>query len=111
MSRFFLGGFNMSNKIDDSTVKKVAKLSRLELSDQQIHKFSQQLSSILEYIEKLKQLDTENVEPLAHCLPVQNVLRADEIIPSLGTENALKNAPDRDDQHFLVPRILEEISA
>jgi len=101
----------MSNKIDEATVRKVAKLSGLELSDEQVKIFTTQLSAILGYIEKLDELDTENIEPLAHCLPVHNVMRSDNIKPSLGTEKVLETAPDSDDQYFKVPKILEENSA
>jgi aspartyl-tRNA(Asn)/glutamyl-tRNA(Gln) amidotransferase subunit C len=95
-------------EISEAQVRQVAKLSRLKLSDQQIHEFSTQLSAILGYVEKLNELDTSNVEPLAHCLPVHNVFRADEIKRSLGTEKILANAPQTDGQFFLVPKILDE---
>jgi len=94
-------------KIDIEQVRQVAKLSRLDLSENEISQFSTQLSAILEYVEKLNQLDTANVEPLAHCLPVNNCLRADEIKPSLGTGKTLANAPDKDEQFFIVPKILD----
>lgn len=95
-------------KIDIEQVRQVAKLARLALSDAEIAQFAVQLSAILEYIEKLNQLDTSKVEPLAHCLPINNCLRADEIKQSLGTEKTLANAPQKDEQFFLVPKILEE---
>lgn len=95
-------------KIDIEQVRQVAKLSRLALSEDEIIKFAEQLSAILEYIEKLNQLDTSNVEPLAHCLPINNCLRQDIIKPSLGTEATLSNAPQKDEQFFLVPKILDE---
>jgi len=95
-------------KIDIEQVKQVAKLSRLALSEAEIAQFAVQLSAILEYVEKLNQLDTANVEPLAHCLPINNCLREDIVKQSLGTEKTLANAPDRDEQFFLVPKILEE---
>ncbi len=94
-------------KIDIEQVKQVAKLSRLALSEAEIAQFADQLSAILEYIEKLNQLDTSKVEPLAHCLPINNCLREDNIKSSLGTEKTLANAPQKDDQFFLVPKILE----
>jgi aspartyl/glutamyl-tRNA(Asn/Gln) amidotransferase C subunit len=65
----------MAEKIDQEQVKKVAKLSRLDLTDSEIEEFTGQLGAILEYVEKMNELDTENVEPLAHCLPVSNVFR------------------------------------
>jgi aspartyl-tRNA(Asn)/glutamyl-tRNA(Gln) amidotransferase subunit C len=94
-------------KIDIEQVRQVAKLSRLDLSEDEIAKFSSQLSAILEYVEKINQLDTSKAEPLAHCLPISNCLRTDEVKPSLGTEKTLSNAPDRDEQFFIVPKILE----
>ncbi|MGA2916716.1 MAG: Asp-tRNA(Asn)/Glu-tRNA(Gln) amidotransferase subunit GatC [Sedimentisphaerales bacterium] len=95
-------------KIDMQQVRQVAKLSRLALSETEIAQFADQLSAILEYVEKLNQLNTANVEPLAHCLPINNCLREDRIKPSLGTEKTLANAPQKDEQFFLVPKILEE---
>ena len=95
-------------KIDEKQVRQVAKLARLQLNDQQIHEFSAQLSAILGYIEKLNELDTSKVEPLAHCLPVHNVFRDDVVVPSLGTEKVVANAPETDGQFFLVPKILDE---
>lgn len=95
-------------KIDIEQVRQVAKLSRLALSEAEIAQFATQLSAILEYVEKLNQLDTINVEPLAHCLPISNRFRDDIVKPSLGTEKTLANAPDKDEQFFLVPKILEE---
>jgi len=65
------------------------------------------LGAILEYVAKMNELDTTDVEPLAHCLPISNVFRADEIEPSLGTENVLANAPGRDGPFFKVPKILD----
>jgi len=100
----------MATKIDKAQVRRVALLSRLELSDAEVSQFSTQLSAIVEYIEKLNELDTDNVEPLAHCLPVHNVLREDVPKPSLTSEQAMANAPEREDEYFRVPKILEDNS-
>jgi aspartyl-tRNA(Asn)/glutamyl-tRNA(Gln) amidotransferase subunit C len=100
----------MSMKIDEAQVRRVALLSRLELSDQEVSQFSTQLSAIFEYIEKLNELDTDNVEPLAHCLPVHNVFREDVPKPSLSNEAALANAPERENEYFKVPKILDDNS-
>lgn len=100
----------MGNKIDETQVRKVAKLSRLELSDAEIKEFTGQLSAILEYMDKLNKLDTTNIEPLAHCLPISNVFREDNVKDSLGTEKTLANAPQRDSDFFKVPKILDESS-
>ena len=100
----------MKQKIDKAEVKKVAKLSRLELSEAEVEEFTGQLSAILEYVEKMNELDTANVEPLAHCLPISNVFRRDSVKESLGTEKALSNAPQRDGEFFKVPKILDDSS-
>ena len=100
----------MDEKIDQMLVRKVAKLARLALSDSEVAEFSRQLSSILEYVEKMNELDTEKVQPLAHCLPISNCFREDVAAESLGTEKALANAPERDGDFFKVPKILDEAS-
>ncbi len=98
----------MAKKIDQTQVRKVAKLSRLELTEDEVQEFTGQLSAILDYVEKMNELDTAGVEPLAHCLPVSNVLREDSAKESLGTEKVLANAPQRDDDFFKVPKILDD---
>jgi len=100
----------MPEKIDAEQVRKVAKLSRLDLSDAEIAEFTDQLGAILGYVEKMNELDTSQVEPLAHCLPISNVFRADEVKPSLGTEKVLANAPEQDAPFFKVPKILDDNS-
>jgi aspartyl-tRNA(Asn)/glutamyl-tRNA(Gln) amidotransferase subunit C len=101
----------MPQKIDTQQVRKVAKLARLDLTEAEIEEFTGQLGAILEYVEKMNELDTAAVEPLAHCLPIHNVFRADEVHESLGTERTLANAPQRDGPFFKVPKILEDSSA
>jgi aspartyl-tRNA(Asn)/glutamyl-tRNA(Gln) amidotransferase subunit C len=98
----------MAEKIDKEQVEKVAKLSRLELTKTEIEEFTGQLSAILGYVEKMNELDTTDVEPLAHCLPINNVFREDQVKESLGTERALSNAPQRDEGFFKVPKILDD---
>jgi len=100
----------VGKKIDQAQVRKVAKLSRLELTEAEVEEFTGQLSAILDYVEKMNELDTTNVEPLAHCLPVSNVFREDSVKESLGTENTLANAPQRDGEFFKVPKILDDSS-
>jgi aspartyl-tRNA(Asn)/glutamyl-tRNA(Gln) amidotransferase subunit C len=97
----------MGKKIDQSQVKKVAKLSRLDLTEAEVEEFTEQLSAILEYVEKMNELDTTGVEPLAHCLPISNVFREDSVKESLGTEKTLANAPQRDGEYFKVPKIMD----
>ena len=99
----------MAEKIDQTQVKKVAKLSRLQLSEAEVAEFTGQLSAILEYMEKMNELDTSDVEPLAHCLPISNIFREDCIKKSLGTEKTLANAPQRDGEFFKVPKIMDSV--
>ncbi len=80
----------------------------MELTEDEVAEFTGQLSAILNYMEKMNELDTTNVEPLAHCLPVSNVFRDDRTRESLGTERTLANAPQRDREFFKVPKILDE---
>jgi aspartyl-tRNA(Asn)/glutamyl-tRNA(Gln) amidotransferase subunit C len=98
----------MQKKIDESQVRKVAKLSRLEINEDEVEEFTGQLGAILEYMEKMNQLDTSNIKPLAHCLPITNVFREDSVKDSLGTEETLENAPQHDQEFFKVPKILDD---
>jgi aspartyl-tRNA(Asn)/glutamyl-tRNA(Gln) amidotransferase subunit C len=95
-------------EITQKEVENVAKLARLELSDDEKVTFARQLSAILTYMDQLKTLDTTGVEPTATVLPTDNVFRDDEVRPSLPQEKALSNAPDQLDGFFRVPRILED---
>ena len=96
----------MSENLTEEQVRHVAKLARLKCSDQEIATFTTQLSTILEYVAQLQELDTTDVEPLAHCLPITNVLRPDVVKASLSNEQALANAPQRDGEFFVVPKVL-----
>ncbi len=100
----------MKKKIDQAQVRKFARLSRLDLTDDEVEEFTGQLSAVLDYVEKMNELDTTGVEPLAHCLPISNVLREDSVKESLGTEKTLANAPQRDEDFFKVPKILDDTS-
>ena len=88
-------------------VKYVANLARISLSPAEEQKIGAQLGNILGYIEKLGELDVSQVEPTAHAVPLVNVLRPDEVRPSLSTEEALRNAPAQANGLFLVPKIVE----
>lgn len=93
--------------ITPNDVEHVALLSRLELDRQEADKFTGQLNAILEYVEVLKKVDTDGVEPTAHVLPLKNVLRQDAVRPSLPRDLALSNAPEQEDGYFKVPKIME----
>lgn len=94
-------------KLSEKDVEYVAKLARLELTEEEKEKYTIQLAKILEYVSKLNQLDTENIEPTSHVLPLQNVFREDEIKPSLSQEEILTNAPEKEDGYFKVKKVLE----
>jgi aspartyl-tRNA(Asn)/glutamyl-tRNA(Gln) amidotransferase subunit C len=94
--------------IDKKTVKHVALLSRLELNEKELEEYSSQLASILSYIAKLNEADTEGVQPTSHALPtLKNVFRKDVLRPSLKTDDALKNAPSKEGSFFKVPKVIE----
>lgn len=88
-------------------VKKVAQLANLELSESELQEMSSHLGRILEYFEVLNQVDTEQVEPLAHPIEVVNVFRNDELTEMLPREEALKNVPETNGKYFVVPAILD----
>ncbi len=92
--------------IDLEQVRYIAHLSRLELDPEEEKKFTKQLGDILSYVEKLRELDTTNVPPTSHVLPITNVFREDKLDFSLSPEEALANAPSRKKNQFKVPRIL-----
>lgn len=95
-------------KLDISEVEHIAKLSRLELSSAEKEKFSKELSSVLEYFEKLKEVDVEGVEPCANITGLSNVSRQDEIEESAIThEDIKKNAPEFGDGSFVVPGVFD----
>jgi aspartyl-tRNA(Asn)/glutamyl-tRNA(Gln) amidotransferase subunit C len=91
----------------DFDVKYVAHLARLHLTPEEEKKLGAQLSGILTYIEKLKELDVANVEPTAHAVPMVNVTRPDEVRPSLPHDEAMRNAPAKAGGLFIVPKIVE----
>jgi aspartyl-tRNA(Asn)/glutamyl-tRNA(Gln) amidotransferase subunit C len=88
-------------------VEHVALLARLELTAQEKTKLTEDLNVILEHFERLQELDTTDVEPTSHAIPMQNVFRADEVRPSLPREVILAEAPDAREGYFVVPRVVE----
>ncbi len=93
--------------IDKKTVENVAHLSRIELTPQELERLSVQLEHILAFIDKLSKLNTDNVPPTSHILPVNNVLRKDQPRKGLPVEKALMNAPDKQGNFFSVPKVIE----
>lgn len=92
-------------------VAKVGMLARLALSDTELDTMTRELSKIVGFVSLLEEIDTTNVEPLAHPLDTQNVFRDDIPAPSLSTAEALQSAPRHDDECFLVPAVLGESGA
>jgi aspartyl-tRNA(Asn)/glutamyl-tRNA(Gln) amidotransferase subunit C len=95
------------SKITREEVEHVAHLARLRIPDNQMEMFTDQMNDILVYMEKLQQIDTKDVEPTSHAVPLPTAWREDVIEPSLDPEKALANAPDREDQFIVVPRVIE----
>ncbi|MDP6559291.1 MAG: Asp-tRNA(Asn)/Glu-tRNA(Gln) amidotransferase subunit GatC [Candidatus Binatia bacterium] len=93
--------------ITKEDVERVALLARLELSSEEKELFAEQLDKIFHHIEKLNQLDTENVEPLAHAVDIVNAFREDRVVNRPSTDSLLANAPAREENFFKVPKIIE----
>ncbi len=94
-------------KITIEEVEHVANLARLVFNEEEKKKLAEQLGRILDYIEQLNELDTEDVEPTSHVIPMKNVVRPDVVRPSLTRDDALANAPSDVDGLFEVPKIVE----
>lgn len=97
----------MSTTLDRGTVLRVARLARLRLAEAEIDDYLQKLSTVLDYVEQLKEVPTDDVEPMAHAVELNNVFREDSVAPSLPRELALSNAPKTDGKFFLVPQIID----
>ncbi len=95
-------------KVSKEEVKYIASLAKLKFSEEEITGLTGELSRILEYVEKLNELDTGNVEPMPHPLEKKNVFRNDEKKKSIDTKKALKNAPDKTEQFFKVPKVIKQ---
>ncbi len=93
-------------KISKDEVEKIAHLARLKIHDSQKEKMAEQLSNILQYIDKLKDVDVEGVKLSSGAAFMNNVLRSDERIPSPGPEVTLANAPERDEDFYVVPKVV-----
>ncbi len=93
--------------ISEDDVKKVAALSRIHLTEEEIPQFTKNLESILTYIEKLNELDVADVEPTSHVVPLENVHREDVVKPLLSQKEALSIAVEKQDGGFKVPKVIE----
>lgn len=97
----------MSVQLSRDDVAKVALLSRLKLDDSELDRMTAQLGAILGYVERLSEVDTEGIEPMAHAVERTNVFRSDVETPMLPVDAALANAPKTDGKYFLVPQIFD----
>jgi aspartyl-tRNA(Asn)/glutamyl-tRNA(Gln) amidotransferase subunit C len=88
-------------------IEKVARLARVELSEAEMETFGNQLEQILTYMEQLNSLDTTGVEPTSHAIPIHNIFREDEVKSSFSQEEVLGIAPEQEEGHFKVPKIIE----
>ena len=95
-------------EVNDKLVEKIAHLARLEFDDVEKEAIKKDLQRMIEFADKLNELDLENVEPLLHMSEEANVLREDEIKGSIGLEDALKNAPQHDGKFFKVPKVIKK---
>jgi len=96
----------MGKTIDIELVRHIGLLSRIELSEQEVQSLSTQLGDILGYFDKLQELDTSEAEPMAHALECSNVLADDVVGESLPADEALANAPQREGDFFMVPKVI-----
>jgi aspartyl-tRNA(Asn)/glutamyl-tRNA(Gln) amidotransferase subunit C len=95
-------------KLSREEVKHIAMLSRLELKEEEIEKFQEQLSKILDFVEKLNELNTDGIDPKFQIIPPQNVLREDVPGVSLPPEKTFRNAPETDGKFFIVPKVVKK---
>jgi len=93
-------------KLSVEDVRKVARLARLSMDQAKLARLTPQLESILEYVAKIGEVDVTGVPPMAHALPLANVLREDVVEPSLPIEKVLQNAPQTDGRFFKVPKVI-----
>lgn len=96
------------SEIDPKVVRYVADLARIALTDEEVERFAGQLGVVLDAVGKLRDVDTEAIPPTASVLPLENVMREDEVRPSLSLEDAMRNAPARDGDLFRVQTVIEE---
>ena len=97
----------MANIISDETIEYVGILAKLELSEEEREQAKADMGSMLDYIDKLNELDTTGVEPMSHVFPVNNVFREDVVTNEDDRDNILKNAPEEKDGSFMVPKTVD----
>jgi aspartyl-tRNA(Asn)/glutamyl-tRNA(Gln) amidotransferase subunit C len=94
-------------QVDETTVRRIARLARIKITDQEAQALRQELSGILDWVEQLNEVDTESVEPMTRVVPIQLKMRADQVTDGSIAEDIIKNAPVSDDHFFVVPKVVE----
>ncbi len=97
----------MANVISDETIEYVGILAKLELSEEDKENAKKDMADMLDYIDKMGELDTDGVEPMSHIFPVRNVMRDDVVTNGDGSADTLKNAPESNDEAFIVPKTVD----
>ncbi|MBL4753040.1 MAG: Asp-tRNA(Asn)/Glu-tRNA(Gln) amidotransferase subunit GatC [Flavobacteriales bacterium] len=94
-------------QIDESTVDKIANLAKLEFDVEAKKEIIKDLTRVLDFVDKLNELDTEHIEPLVYMTDEKNVLRKDKVVQKISQQDALRNAPQKDSDYILVPKVLK----
>jgi aspartyl-tRNA(Asn)/glutamyl-tRNA(Gln) amidotransferase subunit C len=94
-------------EVDEGTVRRIARLARIKITDEEAKGLRKELSGILDWVEQLGEVDTGNVEPMTRVVPIQLKMRADQVTDGGVAEDIVKNAPVSDDHFFVVPKVVE----
>jgi len=94
--------------ISAEEINKIARLAHLRLNEDEKKRFATEVGRILDYVDKLSEIDTEKIAPLSHTLDIHNIFRNDEVAPSMPRDEALSNAPQKDDRFFRVPKVVKK---
>jgi aspartyl-tRNA(Asn)/glutamyl-tRNA(Gln) amidotransferase subunit C len=94
-------------EVDEGTVRRIARLARIKITDEEAKGLRKELSGILDWVEQLNEVDTGNVEPMTRVVPIQLKMRADQVTDGDVAEDIIKNAPVSDDHFFVVPKVVE----
>lgn len=94
-------------EVDEGTVRRIARLARIKITDEEAKGLRKELSGILDWVEQLNEVDTGNVEPMTRVVPIQLKMRADQVTDGGVAEDIIKNAPVSDDHFFVVPKVVE----
>jgi aspartyl-tRNA(Asn)/glutamyl-tRNA(Gln) amidotransferase subunit C len=94
--------------VNNKQVEQIAKLARLKFNENEIENLTKDMNKILDYIDQLNELNTDNIEPLSHPLDLSNVMREDKLIESISRQEVFKNAPSHNDEFFKVPKVINK---